>query len=55
MPTENTQAVINEIKAQLTQIDIKLKNLQDMSLYVKLLCEKRQLEELLRIEQNGRN
>lgn len=41
-------AIIKEIEAQIIQIDIKLPKTEDVSKYVKLLAEKRQLVELLK-------
>ena len=44
-------AIILEIKNQISQCDIKLKKTHFVSDYVKILSEKRQLEELLKDEQ----
>lgn len=43
-------AIILEIKNQISQCDIKLKKEHFVSDYVKILSEKRQLEELLKQE-----
>lgn len=45
-------AIILEIKNQISQCDIRLKKEHFVSDYVKILSEKRQLEELLKQEQN---
>ena len=44
-------AIILEIENQISQCDIKLKKALFVSDYVKILSEKRQLEELLKDEQ----
>lgn len=44
-------AIILEIKNQISQCDIRLKKEQFVSEVVKILSEKRQLEELLKQEQ----
>ena len=40
-------AIIKEIECQIKDLDLKLENEVLMSAYVKLLSEKRQLQELL--------
>jgi hypothetical protein len=48
-------AIILEIKNQISQCDIRLKKEHFVSDYVKILSEKRQLEELLKQEQTKKN
>lgn len=47
MPTTENAAIVREIQSQITHVDIKLKAEVLVSQYVKLLLEKRQLQELL--------
>lgn len=51
--TDKQKAVIFEIKSQLLQLDIKLKEVGLVSEYVELLVKKRELQELLNQVQNG--
>lgn len=47
-------AIIREIESQIIQLDIKLDNEKtNVTRYVELLSEKRQLQELLNQERNG--
>lgn len=46
------EAIILEIKNQIAQCDIRLKKEGFVSDYVKILSEKRQLQELLKQEQS---
>ena len=47
-------AIIREIESQIIQLDIKLDNEKtNVTRYVELLSQKRQLQELLNQERNG--
>jgi len=50
--TDETFAIKTEIKSQIMNLDIKLKKEVLISDYVKLLSEKRQLQELLNHYEN---
>lgn len=50
---DKNYAIIQEIKAQIIQIDVKLPKEENVSKYVKLLAEKRQLVELQKQQENG--
>ncbi|WP_329804882.1 hypothetical protein [Flavobacterium facile] len=47
-------AIIYEIQSQILQINLKLPKIDDVTEYVKLLSEKRQLQELLNQETNAK-
>lgn len=47
-------ALANEIERQIAEIDIKLEAEVRISVYVKLLAEKRQLQTLLNENSNGK-
>ncbi len=53
LTNEKHRAIIFEIEAQILQINIKLPKIVDVSEYVKLLSEKRQLQELLNQQLNA--